>query len=147
MANVFIFKSSKKAQWNKKKVGRTSPQRDFDTGARGFMKDKTAHILWLKENAIKSLVPSCYSKLARAIPKTACHGIFNDFKWKLGLKMHLYCLWIKGSSSVLSICFYMLTHDCKNCFKQGLLALTLKLHPLYLLSFSARGIGNFSEGK
>lgn len=42
MVDVFIFKSSKKAQWNKKKVGRTSLQRDFDTGARGFMKDKTA---------------------------------------------------------------------------------------------------------
>lgn len=48
MADVFIFKSSKKAVWNKRKVGRTSPQRDFDTGARGFMKDKTAHFFMAK---------------------------------------------------------------------------------------------------
>lgn len=27
------------------------------------------------------------------------------------------CLQIKGSSSVLSICFYMLTNDCENDFK------------------------------
>lgn len=48
---------------------------------------------------------------------------------------------------MLSVCFYMLTHDCKNYFKQGLLALTLKLLPLYLLSSCVRGIGNFAEGK
>lgn len=75
---MFIFKSSKKVQLNKKKVGRTSPQRDFDTSAKGFMKDKTTLFLWLKENTIKSLVPSCYSKLAKASPKTTCYEIFND---------------------------------------------------------------------
>lgn len=61
--------------------------------------------------------------------------------------MQISCVWIKGSSRVLSVCFYMLTHDCKNYFKQGLLALTLKLLPLYLLSSFVRGIGNFAEGK
>lgn len=113
----------------------------------GLWKIKQLIFLWLKENAIKSLVPNCYSKLARAIPKTACRGIFSDFQWKLGLKIQFLCVWIKGSSRVLSVCFYMLTHYCKNYFKQNLLALTLKLHPVYLLSSFARGVGNFAEGK
>jgi len=46
MVEVFIFKSSKKVQWNKKKVGRTSPQRGFDTSAKGFVKDKTTHFFY-----------------------------------------------------------------------------------------------------
>lgn len=61
--------------------------------------------------------------------------------------MQISCVWLKGSSRVLSICFYTLTDDCKNYFKQDLLALTLKLRPLYLLSSFAHGIGNFAEGK
>lgn len=48
MVEVFIFKSSKKVQLNKKKVGRTSPQRDFDTSAKRFMKDKTTHYFMAK---------------------------------------------------------------------------------------------------
>lgn len=86
MADVFIFKSSKKAQWNKKKVGRTSPHKILTLVPGALWKIKQLIFLWLKENAIKSLVPNCYSRLARAIPKPACRGIFNDFQWKLGLK-------------------------------------------------------------
>lgn len=61
--------------------------------------------------------------------------------------MQISSVWIKGSSRVLSICFYTLTHDCKNYFKQGLLGFTLKLHPLYLLISLVHGIGSFAEGK
>jgi len=51
---------------------------------------------------------------------------------------------------MLNICFYILTNDCKNDFKGGLLVLALKLHPLYLLGTSAsvvHSIGHFGNGK
>lgn len=140
-------KAARKPSGTRKKLEEQALKEILTLVPGGLWKIKQLIFLWLKENAIKSLVPICYSKLARAIPKTACRGIFNDFQRKLGLKMQISCVWIKGSSRVLSVCFYMLTHDCKNYFKQGLLALTLKLLPLYLLSSFVRGIGNFAEGK